>query len=247
MGRIRTAGFFSFRCRGCGHPMLSDGATNNINKWMTKVVALEKNGAKKIGEYDGYGRVEETNPEDFDDVSDSADWWHLACWRHSGKPGYKGPAKNARDQGWFFDDGAHDMPEPRSSSDVKDGQKQSESQDQAAKDAWNKAIKSSQKGEMNMDQKTRMEVAKTLVKLAKAINASEVGAAAKTKDDASETDKLLKQNPQLNAVARKLISFNLNMSDMFTSVLMAMKLKGEPMADINKAFSLLRPLLKKIV
>ena len=94
-----------------------------------------------------------------------------------------------------------------------------------------------------MDSKTRVMVAKSLLKLAKQINAQdEIGM-----EDTGESEKLLKMNPQLNSVARRLNSLGLGISDMLTAVLMAMKLKGAPASEVNKAFSLMRPMLKRII
>jgi hypothetical protein len=39
--------------------------------------------------------------------------YHRACWELAGKPEYTGPSEGSRDQGWFFDDGAHDVLDPR--------------------------------------------------------------------------------------------------------------------------------------
>ena len=39
--------------------------------------------------------------------------WHQACWKTAGSPmDYRGPSAPSPDQGWFFEDGAHDLPEP---------------------------------------------------------------------------------------------------------------------------------------
>ena len=95
-----------------------------------------------------------------------------------------------------------------------------------------------------MDSKTRIAVAKELLKLAKSIKSQE-SAVLEVED--VETEKLLKQNPQLMSGARRMMQYADNVSDMLTMVLMAMKLRRMPMADINKAFTLLRPLLKRIV
>jgi len=91
-----------------------------------------------------------------------------------------------------------------------------------------------------MDKNTRIAMAKSLLDLAKSIKAADVA-------EGAESEKLLKQNPQLNTIARKLSGLGLDTSDMLTAVLMAMKLKGAPAAEVNKAYSLLKPLLKKIV
>jgi hypothetical protein len=93
-----------------------------------------------------------------------------------------------------------------------------------------------------MNKNTRIAVAKSLLSLAKSIKANDAVDA-----EGGESAKLLKMNPQLNTIARKLSALGLDTSDMLTATLMAMKLKGSPSAEINKAYSLLKPLLKKIV
>jgi len=107
-------GFFSWNCKGCGHPMLSGHATNSTNDWMTDVVVQFDNGTRLIGEYDGYGRV---NDKDFD-FEDDPECYHKVCWDISGKPRYSSPSENASDQGFFFEK-EHDMPEPSSVGDLK--------------------------------------------------------------------------------------------------------------------------------
>jgi hypothetical protein len=101
--------------------MLAAHATNCINSWMTEVVAIAPGGTITQGDYDGYGRVVgETREEDvYQSYGDQVDWHHKRCWENAGKPGYKGPAKNAPDQGYFFDDGAHDFFKPRDKSQMK--------------------------------------------------------------------------------------------------------------------------------
>lgn len=98
-------GMFSWLCRGCGHPLLAPRATSAVNRWMSDAVVLTK---KRVieGGYDGYGRV------DGRELSARPCCYHRACWIDAGRPGYSGPSKGAPDQGWFFDAGAHDLPEP---------------------------------------------------------------------------------------------------------------------------------------
>lgn len=105
-------GFFSYNCKVCGHPMLSRGATDEITEWMSEVVALTSNGSVLRGEYDGYGRV------DCFDGDDGYGWYHAACYEHAGRPAYDGPSASAADQGWFFDDGAHDALPPGDERDL---------------------------------------------------------------------------------------------------------------------------------
>ena len=99
-------GFFSWNCKCCGHPALCPQATNDVNQWMSNVVAVTKNGSVIKGEYDGYGRI------DGHDLEEPVDIYHQTCWKWAGKPRtFTGGSESARDQGWFFDK-EHDMPEP---------------------------------------------------------------------------------------------------------------------------------------
>lgn len=103
-------GFFSGNCCDCKHPLLSPRATNSTNRWMTDAVAILENESIIKGEYDGYGNIGGLQIlADFD-----ATLWHEACWIVAGRPtGYRGPYERSEDQGFFFDDPAHDMPDPR--------------------------------------------------------------------------------------------------------------------------------------
>jgi len=132
-------GFFSLECKECGHPLLSCYATNDINMWMQNGVAITKNGDTIKGQYDGYGRLDgqdmayvqlpmkgnESHPEFTGKASclinDEPYFcfelkptvYHLSCWEKAGQPKeYSGESANAQDQGYFFDDGDHDMPDP---------------------------------------------------------------------------------------------------------------------------------------
>jgi hypothetical protein len=99
-------GFFSWDCKGCGHPMLSRHATNKINEWMNDVVVLEKSGNAYMGKYDGYGRVGNAEIQTHGPCC-----WHKACWEKAGKPEYSEASEMSEDQGYFFGD-EHDMKEP---------------------------------------------------------------------------------------------------------------------------------------
>ena len=118
-------GFFSWKCKGCGHPMINPHTTNKINVWMSNVVIILRDIILK-GEYDGYGRVipRDGFPEDIDDAGDdwyeyennlsdhAPDCWHRSCWELAGRPKkYAGESPNADDQGFFFDE-EHNMPDP---------------------------------------------------------------------------------------------------------------------------------------
>jgi hypothetical protein len=103
-------GFFSYKCEICSHPALCRQACDReINGWMSRVVAITREGELHAGEYDGYGRVGVA------EVMDSRfSLYHRACWEMAGKPTvYTNEARHAPDQGWFFNDGDHDMLDPR--------------------------------------------------------------------------------------------------------------------------------------
>jgi hypothetical protein len=102
-------GFHSLDCRSCGHPALASYVTNDVNAWMNQVVVTYPNGDRVTGSYDGYGSVSEH--EDVVGHGD-VDLRHRACWRAAGEPGYGGPSQHSRDQGYFFEEGVHDVPEP---------------------------------------------------------------------------------------------------------------------------------------
>lgn len=121
-------GFFSYNCKCCGHPLLSKQATDAVTSWMKEAVVLTKRGSVLQGEYDGYGRVDYG---EFDGYGDGAACYHKACWEHAGRPGYDGPSDHADDQGWFFDDGDHDMAPP----DVEDPETWL-AEKRAERDAW---------------------------------------------------------------------------------------------------------------
>ena len=104
--------------------MLSVWARNETNTWMSQVVVIKHDGQIIEGEYDGYGRVSPTpiDPDKFFDginersfVWDAAELpgcWHKACWEVAGKPAEHRPSTRSEDQGYFFEDPAHDLTEP---------------------------------------------------------------------------------------------------------------------------------------
>ncbi|ORW08133.1 MULTISPECIES: hypothetical protein [Mycolicibacter] len=103
-------GFFSSDCEGCGHPLLSQMATETVNAWMNLGVAIKRDGSILKGAYDGYGQL-----GNYDYAIEDATVWHQACWAAAGSPtDYRGESKPSADQGWFFADGTHDMTEPAS-------------------------------------------------------------------------------------------------------------------------------------
>lgn len=103
-------GFFSSNCEGCGHPLLSSWVINKINSWMEQAVIITPDGKLHAGSYDGYGSVDGgvTQP-----LAEPAMVWHKACWEVAGKPTeYEGESTHSEDQGYFYNDPDHDMPEP---------------------------------------------------------------------------------------------------------------------------------------
>ena len=107
-------GFFSYICHHCDHPLLcAPATTKDVNEWMSKAVVIAPDGDFHAGDYDGYGHV---------GGSECYEWeggtvYHRACWEVSGKSlDFQGESDGAQDQGWFFADGEHDLPDPRSMS-----------------------------------------------------------------------------------------------------------------------------------
>lgn len=123
-------GLYSYECLGCGHPMLSEHAVsrNGVNEWMQNVVIIHpKKGVVAAGHYDGYGRTPEVDDVEYarkgggpmyvlgwdkktERGTDAC--WHRSCWEMADRPGFTRASEQARDQGYFFDDGAHDMADP---------------------------------------------------------------------------------------------------------------------------------------
>lgn len=103
-------GFFSQDCESCGHPALcAQATTEGVNEWMTQVVALLPDGSVHMGAYNGYGTVGTAD----DVIGFEAQVWHRACWVAAGQPlTWTKASTHSADQGWFFDDGDHDMLEP---------------------------------------------------------------------------------------------------------------------------------------
>jgi hypothetical protein len=101
-------GFFSWNCKECGASMRA--ANTGSAHWLSRVVVMFRNGTRLIGEYDGYGRV---NGRDIDEYGNAfPTCYHQACWHKAGKPEYsEGGSDQAGDQG-FFCGYADDPPEP---------------------------------------------------------------------------------------------------------------------------------------
>lgn len=108
-------GFFSQDCDGCGHPALSEDATEAVNEWMNDVVVITPHGSVIRGSYDGYGTLTEPSGAEHEyAVGDGNTVWHTACWEKAGEPtDFRGSSRRSQDQGWFFGDGEHSIPDPR--------------------------------------------------------------------------------------------------------------------------------------
>jgi hypothetical protein len=107
-------GFASYKCKGCKHPALCPDATNATNRWMSMVVAILPNGQVIKGEYDGYARIDLLPIHEKVKGEGQPLLYHRACWFKAGSPllyDQKG-SEWADDQGWFFEDGVHDMEAP---------------------------------------------------------------------------------------------------------------------------------------
>ena len=95
--------------------MLSEYATNDVNQWMNDVVVIEHNGGILKGSYDGYGRVDcvdiRFGISDYEFTNEPC-CYHSACWARAGEPTEYSPSQGSDDQGYFFDEGDHNMSEP---------------------------------------------------------------------------------------------------------------------------------------
>lgn len=114
-------GFFSQDCEGCGHPALSEQATEAVNDWMNDVVAITPHGSVVRGSYDGYGTLREPGSDIEHEFAVGAGntVWHTACWEEAGHPTFfRGESRRSQDQGWFFGDGEHSIPDPRLGQDT---------------------------------------------------------------------------------------------------------------------------------
>lgn len=114
-------GFFSYDCRGCGHPLLAPHATNSVNAWMTDAVCLLPDGRVVKGAYDGYGRLDGEDVRCGERLLDAPEAWHRACWEACGSPTkFTRHSAHADDQGHFFPEGAHDLPVSKAGGSVRE-------------------------------------------------------------------------------------------------------------------------------
>ena len=119
-------GFSSWDCKGCGHPLLCEHAVSptRINAWMTRVRLVTSDGRTVAGEYNGYARVVDEDGREhvaYDETVSCLDIvppeaWHADCWEAAGKISDGTPSEWSECQGWFFDEGAHDLRSPMENS-----------------------------------------------------------------------------------------------------------------------------------
>jgi hypothetical protein len=53
-------GFFSSKCKCCGLEILSPYSVDKKTAWLNQAVAIDTFGEASIGQYDGYGKINET-------------------------------------------------------------------------------------------------------------------------------------------------------------------------------------------
>lgn len=167
-------GFFSANCLGCGHPLLPVCSTDEgINTWMSQAVVLTQDGDRFVGEYDGYGRVGSCCDEDGDSgVGFGAACWHRACWIQAGRPEFTKASDHAADQGYFFDDGAHDMLEPgvehpEGALEAAQARRAARRQDYAEENAISQAFEDADRAVWSIEDKARREDRKDRLKTLK--------------------------------------------------------------------------------
>lgn len=106
-------GLFSWKCKVCGHSILSPYSLPEKLAWMNNAFAILKgeNGESFVsGSYDGYGRIEGLDLFEQTGLLYEPAMFHLACWEAVGKPTrFDGPSEPADDQGFFYSDKCHEM------------------------------------------------------------------------------------------------------------------------------------------
>jgi len=108
-------GFSSWECNGCGHPLLSEWVTTEVNAWMKHAVVVTPQKTTIEGRYNGYAHVETPQLEEVLILPNEGDpcVWHKACWNKAGQPTAYAPSTPAMDQGYFFNQTTgHQMEEP---------------------------------------------------------------------------------------------------------------------------------------
>ncbi len=100
-------GFFSWNCKGCGKSIKAPYDMPKGMEWQNSAVLVDEDGVAIRGQYDGYGRFE--NTEDcLEDLSANGDpaLWHRKCF-DAATPEQQAdttPSEYASDQGFFYDD-----------------------------------------------------------------------------------------------------------------------------------------------
>ena len=93
-------GLFSWECKKCDHSIKSPYHLPEGWEYMNEAVFLQEHEPPIIGDYDGYGHVDNY---DLQIVTDNPELWHKKCWENAGKPEYTGPSNYSSDQGFFYD------------------------------------------------------------------------------------------------------------------------------------------------
>ena len=96
-------GLFSWNCKKCGHSIKSPYNIPTGWEYMGQAVFLREGHEPMIGEYDGYGRIDEYDLQQ-GDYGSNLELWHKVCWENAGKPEYTGDSEYSDDQGYFYDD-----------------------------------------------------------------------------------------------------------------------------------------------
>ena len=97
-------GFFSWQCKKCDHSIKAPYNIPTGWEYMNEVVWVREGEDPVIGEYDGYGRID----EDLEVTWVEPELWHKVCWENAGKPDYNSPSNRAEDQGYFYEDPSDD-------------------------------------------------------------------------------------------------------------------------------------------
>jgi len=94
-------GFFSWQCKKCDHSIKAPYQIPTGWEHMGQAVWVRDGKDPLIGDYDGYGRIDDREVNFHDP---EPEMWHKKCWENAGKPEYTGGSDYASDQGYFYDD-----------------------------------------------------------------------------------------------------------------------------------------------
>jgi hypothetical protein len=93
-------GFFSWNCKGCEESIKAPYNIPENIKWQNDCVLVREDKDPLIGQYDGYGRI-----DDYEITweTEEPELWHEDCWMDEDRPMYTGSSRHAADQGFFYD------------------------------------------------------------------------------------------------------------------------------------------------